>query len=106
MASRAELEAVTVWPAASRMAHFSLTTEGSSSTQRILAIKVLQTMRRRNRAGGCLRKETEPRAALFSSSCCAKSNPARGVHRAGVADLFGHGLGLRKQQQVIGTAGF
>src|SRR4029077_4835243 len=39
MASRAEVEAVTVCPAASRMAHLRVTTWGSSSTQRILAIK-------------------------------------------------------------------
>src|SRR4029077_11966450 len=39
MASRAEVEAVTVCPAASRMAHLRVTTCGSSSTQRILAIK-------------------------------------------------------------------
>src|SRR5947209_7996164 len=38
MASRAEVEAVTTCPAASRMAHFNVTTWGSSSTQRILAI--------------------------------------------------------------------
>src|SRR5215472_18917641 len=59
IASRADVEGVTVWPAASRMAHFSLTTEGSSSTQRILAIKTsFNSEAPHSHAGGCwLRKE-------------------------------------------------
>src|SRR5215468_4080486 len=108
IASRAEVEGVTVWPAASRMAHFSLTTEGSSSTQRILAIRRPSTPRRRIRAPaevGC-GKKGQPRAALFSSRGCAKSNLARFIHGTGVADLLRHRLGLCKQQQVVGTPRF
>src|SRR5580698_252517 len=41
IASWAEVDGVTWCPAASRMAHLSVTMFGSSSTQRILAIRVI-----------------------------------------------------------------
>src|SRR6185369_15717115 len=137
MASCAEVAAVTVWPAASRIAHFRVTTWGSSSMQRMRAIFVAHL-------GPCgpayswhqycfaiqgivkppdnispdtyLDAPIESHAGQYLhalQSCWPELQPKRKAEALAPAlsfpgfldDFLTDRLALRKQQQVIRTAG-
>src|ERR1017187_1018322 len=70
-ASRSEVAGVAWWPAVSRMMHFNLAACGSSSTQRILAIKMSGSL------GGRL-----PRRRAIDEGPPEKSRPAAIVQHA------------------------
>src|SRR5215472_10107809 len=116
MASRAEVEAVTMCPAASRMAHFKVTTCGSSSTQRILAIAMsfnagAPLSARIREIWGC--QTSRALAGLFSGSHYVEVKsftsgtfmPSTLSHRSGIPDFLSYGLGLGEQQQVVRAPG-
>src|SRR5271169_3191889 len=122
MASRAEVDAVAVWPACARIAHLSVTTCGSSSTQRILAISGPCRARVNWSAAPAAAPGSRGKSALtlirppaHVNECLMKSvGPVigpQGLHckchlfsclRRSLSDA----LGLREQQQVVRPAGF
>src|SRR5512142_1978621 len=79
MASCAEVDAVTVCPAASRIWHFRVTTWGSSSTHRILDIgRVLRSATLVACGVGCLASvPLQPRLSVFWDTVCTNVNAAR-----------------------------
>src|SRR5579863_9996171 len=90
MASLAEVQPVTWWPAASRMAHFSLTTLLSSSTQRILAIG-----------------ETRVRTATYNlQSFCGSILALSNTQPMVLSKFFPNGFGLGEKVEIARATGF